>query len=124
MNIAGLNKTGKSRVAGADIELLPDFLAPDKAQQYMQELERKIDWRPGPRLLCSVRRNKIPRLHQWFADPDVIYRWSGLTMHPQPWSRELSILRQQAEQAANTRFNSVLINYYRDGNDSMGLACR
>ncbi len=41
-------------------------------------------------------------------------------MHPQPWIDELIELRQQVEAAVGCRFNSVLVNLYRDGNDSMG----
>ncbi len=61
----------------------------------------------------------VPRLHQWFGDPDAVYSWSGLTMQPQPWSPELAYLRGAVEAATRRRFNSVLVNFYRDGSDAV-----
>ena len=49
----------------------------------------------------------------------VVY--PGTVLEPVPWTGMLSSLRDAVEQAAGGRFNSVLLNYYRDGNDAMGL---
>lgn len=40
---------------------------------------------------------------------------------PRPWTPLLRSLRARVEAASEATFNSVLLNYYRDGNDSMGL---
>jgi alkylated DNA repair dioxygenase AlkB len=37
-----------------------------------------------------------------------------------PWTQALQELRQKAERATKASFNSVLLNLYRDGNDSVG----
>jgi len=62
-----------------------------------------------------------PRLSAWYGDPEAVYTYSGLTLAPLPWSPRLSELRARVEAAAGQRFNSVLINYYRSGEDSMGM---
>lgn len=36
-----------------------------------------------------------------------------------PWTSELQAIRELAEPIAGIKFNSVLLNYYRDGNDSV-----
>ena len=40
-------------------------------------------------------------------------------MQALPWTPVLLKLKTQLENDLNTRFNSVLVNYYRDGNDHM-----
>jgi alkylated DNA repair dioxygenase AlkB len=109
----------ESLPGGGRIELLPGFLAPGQAQELLQALLSKVPWRSDTVRLFG-REHRIPRLHQWFGDADAVYTWSGLTMHPEPWSAELAELKSQVEQATGARFNSVLANYYRNGRDSMG----
>ena len=42
-------------------------------------------------------------------------------MNPLPWTNRLAGIKDRVEQLVPTRFNSVLLNYYRDQNDSMGM---
>jgi alkylated DNA repair dioxygenase AlkB len=60
-----------------------------------------------------------PRLSSWHGDPEKSYTYSGLTVHPEPWTDELLLLRQKLEDFLGIKFNSVLANYYRDGQDSI-----
>ena len=62
-----------------------------------------------------------PRLHAWYGDPGSAYTYSGLTLEPTPWTPLLQQLREQVESISHARFNSVLLNYYRDQRDSMGM---
>ena len=61
-----------------------------------------------------------PRLTAWYGDEGTDYVYSGLKNTPNPWNPTLLNLKDQVEDLSNTKFNSVLINYYRDGQDSMG----
>ena len=79
-----------------------------------------IDWRQEHVTLFG-KTHKQPRLVAWYGDPDACYSYSGKTYVPHPWNEELLRLKQLAEQVSASRFNSVLLNYYRDGRDSMGL---
>jgi alkylated DNA repair dioxygenase AlkB len=38
-----------------------------------------------------------------------------------PWTPLLAHIKAAVETASGRRFNSVLLNYYRDGRDSMGM---
>ena len=62
-----------------------------------------------------------PRLICWMGDPGYVYRYSGMVHKPQPWHPLVSNLRARVEELADAHFNGVLLNYYRDGNDSMGF---
>lgn len=63
---------------------------------------------------------EIPRLQCWFGDPGASYTYSGLAMKPRPWTRELEDLKAKLEAELSVQFNSVLVNLYRDGQDSNG----
>ena len=54
-----------------------------------------------------------PRLIAWYGDAND--KISDIT----PWTDELLMIRRKVERLAGMRFNSVLLNYYRDGNDSV-----
>ena len=49
------------------------------------------------------------------------YRYSGIYLNPLPWTDTLARLKRRVDDAADSQFNSVLLNYYRDNNDSMGM---
>jgi len=61
-----------------------------------------------------------PRLTGWYGDPGKSYTYSGLTVTPRSWTKELAYLRDKLNSFLNLDFNSVLVNYYRDGRDSIG----
>lgn len=54
------------------------------------------------------------------GDPDAVYRYSGTVFRPVPWIEQVSRLKRAVEAACGHRFNSVLLNHYRDGRDAMG----
>jgi alkylated DNA repair dioxygenase AlkB len=85
----------------------------------MSRLMREVSWRRDC-VQVFGRSHPIPRLHQWYGDPGSEYRWSGLTMRPEPWTATLHDLRIRVSEAVGHDFNSVLVNLYRDGGDSMG----
>lgn len=62
-----------------------------------------------------------PRLVSWHGDPGATYAYSGRRFDPQPWTDDLTALRDRLSQLLGAPFNSVLVNYYRDGRDSMGF---
>ena len=50
----------------------------------------------------------------------MTYRYSQHTMMPNKWTPLLRLIKQRVEQVCGSTFNSVLLNYYRDGKDSNG----
>jgi alkylated DNA repair dioxygenase AlkB len=54
------------------------------------------------------------------ADPGCGYCYSGLANAIEPWSPAAAALRNTLAQLTGWRFNSLLLNRYRDGRDAMG----
>ncbi|MEE4146749.1 MAG: alpha-ketoglutarate-dependent dioxygenase AlkB [Halieaceae bacterium] len=86
----------------------------------LRRLIDDVDWRQEHVTLFG-KTHKQPRLVAWYGDREARYRYSGKTYDPHPWDNTLLRLKALAEQASASRFNSVLLNYYRDGRDAMGL---
>lgn len=100
----------------ADIHYYPDFVP--NADDGMQRLMTEIAWRQDT-ITVYGRPVLIPRLNAWYGDPQAHYSYSGLALQPLPWTETLLLLKGQLEQFLGERFNSVLANRYRDGNDSV-----
>ncbi len=60
-----------------------------------------------------------PRLTAWHGD--ARYSYSGLDLAPLPFTPLLLTIKQAVELATGQGFNSVLLNYYRNERDSMGM---
>lgn len=59
----------------------------------------------------------LPRLTAWYGDSNKSYTYSGITSTPNQWNKGLLYLKAQIEQCAGVAFNSVLLNWYRNGED-------
>ena len=101
----------------ADVALLRGLALPADC---MARLVAECDWRQDAIRLYG-REMLQPRLHAWYGDAHAVYTYSGLRNVPLPWTPLLAELRGIVERAAGARFNSVLLNLYRDGRDSMGM---
>ena len=62
-----------------------------------------------------------PRLMAWYGDEGTSYVYSGTRYDPLPWTPLLGDLRRRVEAVAGERFNSVLLNWYRDHRDSVAM---
>jgi alkylated DNA repair dioxygenase AlkB len=82
-------------------------------------LRSRIDWQQEDIVIFGERR-RVPRLVAWHGDPGTAYTYSGTAHEPLPWTPELQRVRHRAEELTGHRYNSVLLNLYRDGRDGMG----
>jgi len=94
------------------------FLIATEADELFARLEREVPWRQGRIRMYGVER-LMPRLTAWYGDALAQYTYSGLKNDPLPWLPVLAGLRDRLERATGARFNSALLNLYRDGNDSV-----
>lgn len=113
------DKPGKLPLHDADVSYYPHFLSQQQADNYLACLQATLAWRQEHIKLYG-RSVKIPRLQAWYGDSDARYRYSGLSMEPIAWTKALTELRLQCEVHTGHKFNSVLANCYRHGQDSMG----
>jgi alkylated DNA repair dioxygenase AlkB len=96
------------------------LLARDLSRHFLDTLSKTSPWRQDELTLFG-RKVLTPRLSCWVGD--VPYTYSGLTLMPEPWSPAALVIRDLVEDFSGEKFNSVLLNLYRDGRDSMGWHC-
>lgn len=97
----------------------PHFLAKPEQLDLYFELVRTLAWSQDE-IKVFGKQVRIPRMQAWYGDPEAEYQYSGVLMKPMPWTQSLLELKDKVEQACETRFNSVLANWYRNGMDKMG----
>lgn len=105
---------------GADLLYWPDPDPGEDEQRLFARLRDGIGWRQESITLFG-KTHLQPRLICWMGDPGCRYRYSGTLWDPQPWHPLVAALRDRIEALSGARFNSVLLNLYRDGRDGMGF---
>ncbi len=103
----------------AEVTLFPAFFAEAESDAYLVALRHATAWGQGRLTLWGKTHNE-PRLTAWYGDAGKSYSYSGIVLHPQSWTPLLNEIRDSVNEAAQTKFNSVLLNLYRDGRDSNG----
>jgi len=102
---------------GCWAQLIPGFVPEHEA--LMEALVATLPLRQEP-ITMFGETHLTPRLTSWHGDPGCAYRYSRRLFEPQPWTPALAKLRTRLVEATGYGFNSVLVNYYRDGADAMG----
>ncbi|WP_151703741.1 alpha-ketoglutarate-dependent dioxygenase AlkB family protein [Nitrincola alkalilacustris] len=102
----------------AELSYFPGFIPAAEASRLLQHLTRQLAWRQDSIQLFGQQR-MIPRLQCFQGDAGLAYRYSRLTLMAEPWDPSVEQLRNRLMDLGHD-FNCVLINLYRDGNDSMG----
>ena len=74
----------------------------------------------GGEQLTVVRKPCLVRDGWLLGNSEATYTYSGTQLTTHPWNPTLLDLKKQIEPLSKTAFNSVLLNWYRDGLDSMG----
>lgn len=108
------------KLPGADLLYTPAFDLGAAPEAILLALINQTPWRQD-NITVWGKTHLQPRLVAWYGDLGRSYRYSGIVFDPLPWTEALSSIKSKVEAAANHRFNSVLLNYYRDQTDSMGL---
>jgi alkylated DNA repair dioxygenase AlkB len=102
-----------------EVFLYDDFLDASKADEFFLTLLSGISWQQHPVKMFG-REVMQPRLTFSFADPGIVYGYSGLTLISTPWSAPVTVLRTLVQEKTGHVFNTALLNLYRDGRDYMG----
>jgi len=100
------------------LALMARLPLPYSTEEVFARLRAETPWRQDSIVLFG-KRHLQPRLTAWYGDAS--YTYSGLRLDPLPWTPLLAELRQAVEHACGRSFNSVLLNYYRNERDSMGM---
>jgi alkylated DNA repair dioxygenase AlkB len=101
----------------AQVYYAPHFFSAQESDSYFKKLQQSINWQQEE-IRMFGKQLPLPRLTAWYGDKG--YTYSGLYNAPQPWLPVLLELKERVEQVSKHTYNSVLLNYYRSGQDSMG----
>jgi alkylated DNA repair dioxygenase AlkB len=126
----------------ADLLFIENFYPPSVSDAFLAQLSAELAWKQGE---ITIFGKKIaePRLTAWYGDAGKNYTYSGKLQTPLMWHDALILIKNNVEKIINSElnnsinnelmtelntklispfnFNSVLCNYYRDGQDSMGF---
>jgi alkylated DNA repair dioxygenase AlkB len=105
-------------IEDGELALLPQLRLPISNAEVFERLLLDTAWRHET-VLVYGKRHLQPRLTAWYGE--AAYTYSGLRLEPLPMTPLLAQLRSAVEAATGHRYNSVLLNHYRDGADSMGM---
>jgi alkylated DNA repair dioxygenase AlkB len=115
---AALPRHQRYQLGSATLDYYPVWLDASRADHCYAQLLRDTPWRQDT-LCFGGKPVAVPRLQAWHGEARARYGYSGLTLAPLPWTPLLRELREGLESALQRPFNAVLLNYYRDGNDSV-----
>jgi alkylated DNA repair dioxygenase AlkB len=102
----------------ADLRWWPRIDLQRDNQDLLAELLRDCPWRQEE-ITVYGKAYRQPRLSAWYGD--LGYSYSGIRLKPRRWSATLLHIRACVQAQVGHEFNSVLLNYYRDENDRMGM---
>jgi len=97
---------------------ISDFFSKSESNDLFVRLRENIKWKQESMNMYGKQLN-FPRLTAWYGDSDKPYSFSGIKLQPNPWTDDLLLIKEKVEAKTNKLFNSVLLNQYRDGNDSI-----
>ena len=105
-------------LADAEIAYQAGFIPSSDRQRLFGELTSTTAWQEDSFKIYG-REVPVPRLIAWYGDPGCQYSYSRIVMVPKTWTPTLLEIKQRVESEVGEEFNSVLLNYYRDGRDSV-----
>ncbi|MBG0782039.1 MAG: alpha-ketoglutarate-dependent dioxygenase AlkB [Bacteroidales bacterium] len=116
---SGINpREGLIIIENGEYIFYPNFFSKTESDLLLKGLRSHIVWKQESMNMYG-KKIDFPRLTAWYGNNDKQYSFSGITLNPLPWTREILKIKNKIEPIAKTEFNSVLLNLYRDGNDSI-----
>jgi len=100
------------------VEIYPSFFKKKESEFLLDYLLHKIEWQQDSMKFYGKQIN-LPRLTAWYGDNLKNYSYSGIDLNPKPWTKELLFIKNSIEEHSGLEFTSVLLNLYRNGNDSV-----
>ena len=98
--------------------LIPRFLSSAESSKYFAQLNEETPWEM-PEIVMFGKKYPQAGLSTWFTNTKVSYVYSGITRAPHAMTPLLTDVMNACAAASGAEYNSVLVNLYRDGNDSV-----
>lgn len=98
--------------------LIPKFLTPEQASPLFHQIMNETVWEM-PEMVMFGKKYPQAGLSTWYTNTEIPYMYSGITRTPHAMTPLLEGVMKQCTVASEAEYNSVLVNLYRDGNDSV-----
>jgi alkylated DNA repair dioxygenase AlkB len=100
------------------VEVHPAFFTKEECDILLSHLLNETEWKQDSMKFYGKEVN-LPRLTAWYGASMKEYSYSGIDMKAKPWTNELLFIKDRIEKYSGLSFTSVLLNYYRNENDSV-----
>ena len=97
---------------------IPAAFSGAESKRLLKNLKEETLWQQD-NIKMYGKEIALPRLTAWYGDSGRNYTYSGIVMKPHPWNSILCEVKQRVEELSQVSFNSVLLNMYRSGSDSV-----
>lgn len=98
--------------------LFHNFLPQQSANAILERLLKQVNWQQ-PLIRIAGNIHPIPRLQSWQGSNSFRYTYSRQTFYAEAFHPLIERIRLRIEELGQFKFNSVLCNLYRDGQDSV-----
>ena len=95
------------------------FLNHNEASKIFNHLNTQTPWQEDD-ITVFGKTYKQPRLTAFYSENNKSYGYSGIELKTEPFTPILNEIKYKIEEKYSESFNSVLLNLYRNGNDSNG----
>ena len=103
---------------GGVLDEFPIAFSIEECNKFMDLLTSSTPWRQDT-ITIAGKIIPVPRLQCWMGDAQSEYGYSGIRLTPEPWSETVNRIRERISDLTGLEFNSVLLNLYRNGKDSV-----
>lgn len=101
------------------MDYIPGFLNKEEADLLLGHCQG-LDWQQN-QIRMLGKQMQVPRLETIYGDKGCDYLYSGsVLLQPKPWTEELGDVLERIESHTGHKFNIVIGNLYRNGQDSIG----
>lgn len=112
-------KTVQRVLPNGQLSFYRNFLTKEKADFYYEKIYQETPWKED-KITVFGKTYDQPRLTSLHALHSKPYKYSNLTLYPNPMTTELATLLENIHAINPQDFNAVLLNLYRNGKDSNG----
>ncbi|XP_003382435.1 PREDICTED: DNA oxidative demethylase ALKBH2-like [Amphimedon queenslandica] len=108
---------------GLNVLYYPSFMSLGDSKTVLKQLEETLApyFDQSPNIVkIGGKTIPIPRQQTAFGDKGLKYSFSGISLNSNAWIPIISSLKSAVEWASGDKFNFVLVNRYKNGDDHIG----
>jgi alkylated DNA repair dioxygenase AlkB len=109
---------GLVEIQNGEYQYYPKFFNTNESKIYFDDMINNILWKQESMIMYG-KKIPFPRLTSWYGDDEKPYSFSGIKLNPNKWTKTLLEIKDKITIHTDAKFNSVLLNRYRNGNDSI-----